>query len=290
MQDELGLNFYDYNARLYDPALGRWMNIDPLAEVSRRFSPYAYCLNNPVFFIDPDGMMAQSPIYGMNGQFLGTDDQGFRGEAIFMDESAFKLLGGYNNGTDDSKKGGISHATAMAAGQTLDGVIGDDPNVTFTQGEINMVNNAITHMVSQTEGMNPGTSDLHNGKTSSSYYEQGNSNANPPISEVFRSANDGAAQSFSLAITDKDASGKALITYNLKEFTGKNLTVDNVQNTWVHEKGQHYDNNVPGGRTPAHAKAIYNQSLHSSWQGTTKDYKTNMRSVYEGYTGTTLNR
>ena len=53
---EHGLNLYDFHARTYDPGTGRFLSIDPMAEKYYSISPYAYCLNNPLRYVDPTGM------------------------------------------------------------------------------------------------------------------------------------------------------------------------------------------------------------------------------------------
>ena len=70
---EHGLNLYDYHARMYDPAIGRFTTMDPLAEKYYSISPYAYVANNPVGYIDPTGMFIDD-YFNENGIYLGTDN------------------------------------------------------------------------------------------------------------------------------------------------------------------------------------------------------------------------
>ncbi len=76
---------YDYGARNYDAAIGRWMNVDPLAEDFPGWNPYNYTMNNPVNLTDPTGMSPEGldneyKVYTSGGKVQKVDEISKKGD------------------------------------------------------------------------------------------------------------------------------------------------------------------------------------------------------------------
>jgi RHS repeat-associated protein len=131
LQDELGLNLYDYGARNYDPALGRFFSIDRMSEMFMNLSTYQYAGNTPTYFIDRNGEYidisdpnGKDKYRYQNGQTQKKQEDGSYktiDASECLSDFVFKVIAGLN-GLENSGKTGKSY---------IDGFSGEKNSVTF---------------------------------------------------------------------------------------------------------------------------------------------------------------
>ena len=249
----LALDWYDYGARWYDPVLARWHAIDPLANENPSVSPYAYCDNNAVNKIDPDGM---DDYYTSNGVYLGTN----------------KSTSDYIYITDKYTKTDIGYIIPINSRTRLD--------------KANLKAEAYSKIFTKTLKLGGvDTRTLNDGKIQVTVWESSPNGVKESTNYTDKSSLNGDA----LAVTDSDHSNGAIITaFVWPEYTEERkvfITRSNILSCLeTHERKGHYVKNYKHVKNKPD-QTYKDQKNDPVWKKVTPFYKNYIEDIikYYGY-------
>ncbi|WP_248875141.1 RHS repeat-associated core domain-containing protein [Epilithonimonas zeae] len=148
--------FYDYGWRQYMPDLGRWFGMDQLSETYSSTSPYAYVMNNPISFFDPDGRYTQSS--GNNwlqdmwdnttsySSWSNTGNGSFKGGEIGMPHDQFTSFYNFLSGGGTGSYTYWTNAAGNSTGSHIQGLDGHKVNITDNGWMSDMIDKAAGFM------------------------------------------------------------------------------------------------------------------------------------------------
>ncbi len=201
LDDDLGVGWYDYGARFYDPQLGRFHTIDKLSEKYYPWSPFVYVGNNPIKRVDPNGNdwwdVVNGSVRGVTDNLAGlntrasynpTDPADYNGALDKADKVSMVAGGMMVVGGTDAAAGGAVAAVATG-GTSL--VASGAGLLVFAEGAYMMANAA--------ENLKKGN-----------HYVEDDSNTSGTTEDVITRKDPGADGATSEHIIEKDASGNTV--------------------------------------------------------------------------------